>query len=179
MKKEYFVRPYRPGDEKEIVQLLQLVFNGWPHFDIKCSPLDHWKWKFKDNPLKSSIICVAISNGEIIGCSHKITTRLKIGNSVFLCSSAVDSAVHPNFRRMGVYKKMDELGKELMAKSKIKLFYGVTDNPILVKHYSNYHNLFTTVIYKFVRIQDIDWHLRMMHIQNARLYKYSFHLVIF
>jgi hypothetical protein len=28
------VREYRPGDEKQIVDLLIEVFNGWPHFDL-------------------------------------------------------------------------------------------------------------------------------------------------
>ena len=44
---EFFeVRPYREGDENNIVTLLDQVFIGLPHFDTKCSLLDHWKWKY-------------------------------------------------------------------------------------------------------------------------------------
>jgi len=41
--KDYIVRPYRSGDEEEIVEFLQLVFEGWPKFDLSCTPLEHWK----------------------------------------------------------------------------------------------------------------------------------------
>jgi len=51
MKKNFIVRPYCSGDEEKLVQLLQLVFNGWPRFDINCTSLDHWKWKYENNPL--------------------------------------------------------------------------------------------------------------------------------
>jgi len=41
LKKEFTIRDYTPGDEEEIVELLQLGFNGWPRFDINSSPLEH------------------------------------------------------------------------------------------------------------------------------------------
>jgi len=153
------------------------VFNGWPHFDIKCDPLDHWKWKFKDNPSKSSLISIGVTDDKIISCSHRITTRLKIGDSVLLCSSVLDSAVHPNFRKMGIYTKMDEMGREFMTKSGIKYSFRITGNPILVKHHSKYRNLFQHITFEYIWIQDIDWHLQMMHTRSAGLYKYGFRLI--
>lgn len=177
MKKNHSVRPYRQGDEEEIVQLLELVFDGWPHFDIECSPLEHWRWKFEDNPIKSSIISVGTRNGEIIGCSHRISRKLKIGESVILCCTGADQAVHPNFRKMGLFKKMDGLGKELERKSGIHFFYGISGNPILIKYRSKDHHTFPHATAKFVRIQDIDWHLQMMHTTHINLYKYGYRLV--
>jgi hypothetical protein len=47
---DFVVRPYQAGDEKEIVELLRMVFDGWPHFDLNCSSVDHWKWKHLDKP---------------------------------------------------------------------------------------------------------------------------------
>jgi len=37
LNKGYAVRLYHPGDELEIVPLLQLAFDGWPHLDKECS----------------------------------------------------------------------------------------------------------------------------------------------
>ena len=58
MKKDFTIRFYRPGDEKEIVPLLVLGFHGWPHIDLACSPLEHWRWKYIDNPIKRNMIAV-------------------------------------------------------------------------------------------------------------------------
>ena len=33
------IRLYIKGEEYEIVELLKTVFNGWPHFDLKCTPV--------------------------------------------------------------------------------------------------------------------------------------------
>jgi len=177
VEKDYFVRPYRPGDEEKIVQFLQLVFDGWPHFDVKCNPLEHWRWKFEDNPLKPIIISLGTSDDKIIGCIHRIPRRIKIEDSVFLCCSGADVAVHPNFRKMGVFKKMDELAKKSEVKSGIKIFYGISSNPIMIKYYSNYRHIFPQGTFAFVRIKDVDRHLQMVHIRNANLYKYGFHVL--
>ena len=67
---KYIVRPYRLGEEEEIVELLELVFNGWPQFDLNCASLEHWRWKYLDNPLKMNTVAVEISNNKIIGCEE-------------------------------------------------------------------------------------------------------------
>lgn len=174
---DYFVRSYLPGDEEEIVRLLQLVFDGWPHFDLSCAPVDHWRWKFKDNPLKKSIILLGTSDDKIIGCTHTTPLTMKIGDSVFLCGNGYDLAVHPDFRRIGVAKKMNELRRELRANAGIKLVIMVSGNPIMVTHYSKLYPRFPYTILNFVRIQDIDLHLQMNPTENAWLKKYGFHFV--
>ena len=44
MPAEIDIRTYIPGDEVQIVNLLNVVFNGWPRFDVESS-LEYWKWK--------------------------------------------------------------------------------------------------------------------------------------
>jgi GNAT superfamily N-acetyltransferase len=173
----YVIRPYLPGDEEEIVQLLQLVFERWPHFDLSCAATDHWKWKFKDNPLKKSIISVGTIDDKIISCTHMIPLRIKIGDSVFLCGNGYDLAVHPDFRRIGIAKKMNELRKELRANAGIKFTIMVPGNSIMVKHYLKLYSRFPYTVLNFVRIRDIDWHLQMIPSKNVWLKKYGFYLV--
>jgi hypothetical protein len=38
LERDLIVRQHLPGDEDQIVKLLQIVFQGWPHFD-----LDHFE----------------------------------------------------------------------------------------------------------------------------------------
>ena len=70
---DFEVRLYRPGDEKQIVPLLSLSFEGW-------NSLDFWRWKYQDNPTKMNLISVVLSGDRIIGVSGSIFKRIKIGN---------------------------------------------------------------------------------------------------
>ncbi len=88
------IRPYQPGDEEDIIKLLEKVFKGWPLYDIPCSPLDHWRWKYIDNPLKN-YTTVALDKERIIGCDHTIPQKIKIGDKVLLCGTSTDVAVDP------------------------------------------------------------------------------------
>ena len=178
MEKNFIVRPYRQGDQEEIVQLLDIVFEGWPHFDLRCSPLDHWRWKFEENPFKKISIAVTESDNRIIGCLHLIPQNIKIGEKCLLCFQSVDGAVHPDFRRMGSWNEMNEFRKELLEKANANLVYAISGNPILKRMAIKLGwILFPHPIIKLVRIHDIKLHLKMIPTENALIKKYGYHLV--
>ena len=178
MKKDYIIRPYRKGDEEEIVKLLELVFNGWPHFDLSCTPLDHWRWKFEENPLKKISIAVSESDNRIIGCAHLTPQNIKIGSKSLLCFQAMDSAVHPDFRRMGVWNKMDEQRQELLVKADANIHYSISGNPILWAQAMRLGSIrFPRPIIELVRIHDIKLHLKMRPNENALVKKYGYLLL--
>src|SRR3990170_7090288 len=135
MEQELSVRPYRPGEDADIVELLQIAFNGWPKFDLACSSLDHWRWKYLDNPLNGSVT-VALMNGRVVGCDHSTFRRIKFGGKVYLCDYGGDTAVHPDSRGKGVHKKMLEVNRKQRIDAGVHFSYFVTGNPILIKSYS-------------------------------------------
>jgi GNAT superfamily N-acetyltransferase len=180
MKKSYIVRPYQSGDDEGLVKLLELVFNGWPHFDLSCTPLDHWRWKFRDNPLKSNIITVALSNNDIIGCHHMVPTRLKLGGRVLLYGNGSDSAVHPDFRGLGIFNELEELRKELAIKNKMEFTFHHSGNPIVIgKRQRRGDPSFPHEVIALSRIRDIDRHLQSIHTDNSWLKRYGFHFLKF
>lgn len=174
MNKEYDVRVYQPDDEEGIVRLLQLVFDGWPHLDLDCSPIDHWKWKFRDNPLKMSSITLAKSDDEIVGCHHTMPVRVKMGEKVFLCTSGADFAVHPDFRGRRISRVLSARGFEINANEELKLHYAIIGNPILLKSVSKRRPRFPHPICNLVKIRDIDRQLEAMPVENASLMKLGF-----
>jgi len=175
MSNDYTVRPYHPGDEEGIVELLELAFNGWPHFDLKCTPLDHWRWKHKENPIGKSIISVAVSDDKIIGCVHSIPKMLKIRDKFFLCCEVGDVAVHPDFRGLGVYTNIDDLKYKLLTRANVYLAYGVTGNPIVKRRGTKVGWLyFPHPVLNLVRILDTNLHLKMMPAEYAWLKKYGY-----
>lgn len=175
MSKDYTVRPYKPGDEEGIVQLLDLVFNGWPRLDLSYSPIEFWRWKYKDNPLKRNNIVVCTSEDKIIGCAHAIPLRMKVGKNVVLGVTGLDYAVHPKFRRRGIATELRKLHDSNDIRAGMKVKYAITGNPILIENFSKIIPRFPSLLVNLVRIRDIDKQLQAMKMDRAWIKKIGFH----
>jgi GNAT superfamily N-acetyltransferase len=174
LSKDSDVRPYVDGDEKELVKLLQFVFRGWPHLNLDCTDLEHWTWKYRDNPHEPSVIVVACEDDRIVGVNHSMAMKIKIGEGLCDSSYAADTAVHPDSRSRGVSKRLIEAGIEIRKEKGIKFTYFITRNPLLIKMNLKYYPLFPHPIANMVRIRDIDLHLRAIPVDNATLMKAGF-----
>ena len=160
--RDYSVRPYQPNDEYEIVELLKLVFEGWPKADLTCSPSDHWRWKYQDNPFKMNFIGVCVYNGHIVGVSHSLPMNIKIGTKFMSFTFGADTVVHPNHRRRGIHKNMRELKFQLASKAGFKINYAVTSNPLLMSFYEKISRpRFPHTITNFVRIKNLNLQLKL------------------
>lgn len=172
---KFEVQHYRLGDEHEIVQLLRLVFDGWPHFDIKCNPVDHWRWKYLDNPVGRIICTLAVSGGKIIGCFHSPLLAVKIGDSIYLCSQGADQAVHPDFRRMGIYTKTREMAQKIRMEEGVEFHFSGSIVQLMIDSSIRRGEFrFPHEGEVFVRIHDVDEHLRKMPTGKYLLNKYGF-----
>jgi len=172
--RDYSVRPYRRGDEEEIVDLLQSAFDGWPNFDLGCSPLEHWRWKYQDNVLKS-VITLGVSGNRVIGARHSYFARIKIGGESFFSKYSADAAVHPEFRGMGVLYKMRDLSNELSVRAGARYIYYVSSNPILIRSWMRRRPPFPHRLLNLVRIRDVDEQLKVMPVKNAWLMRLGFY----
>jgi len=177
LEKEYEVRAFQPGDEEEIVEFLKLVFDGWPKFDLLCSPLEHWKWKYQDNPLRMNQIIVGVSDHRIVGCVHYPSLRIKIGNKVCLGTQGLDLAVHSDFRRVAIFNKMWDLGIKMRKESGIQLHYCLTWNLMLSKYLLKFYHRFPHHVMRLFRINDVGLQLRKQPTKYGFIYKYGGHLV--
>jgi len=77
------IRGYRSGDEQELVAVLDTVFDGWPSFDLSCTSTGYWRWRYIDNPGKSTLIVVCLAEDVIVGCVHYTTVNMKIGDKIW------------------------------------------------------------------------------------------------
>ena len=75
------IRDYIPNDEENIVPLLELIFPSWPPFTLEGTKIEHWRWKYLDNPLKSMFITVVEEAGKIIGVNHALFVNVIIGEN--------------------------------------------------------------------------------------------------
>ncbi|MFP3952344.1 MAG: GNAT family N-acetyltransferase, partial [Candidatus Bathyarchaeia archaeon] len=169
------IKPYMPGDEEGIVSLLNDVFKDWPKQDIEVPPVEYWKWKYLENPLKRMLVVTAQDEGIIIGCHHDIPLRINVEGEIWNCSYTADLAVDEKYRGEGVSTMMRSY-KEEKVKTKEKLSYFITSNLDLIEKFSKIFHQFPVKIVNYVYINDINTHLRKRPVNNPYLVRVGFKL---
>ena len=89
------IRGYQPGDEADIIELLKMVFDGWPQYDTEYSALDTWNWKF-GSELSKKTMGLAEDGDKIVGTFLTWVFKVKMGGSIYSASNGCDVAVNPN-----------------------------------------------------------------------------------
>lgn len=173
---EYHIREYQPGDEVEIAELLVTAFKGWPKFDLDCSPLDHWRWKYIDNPLKTNSVLVAVSDSHIVGCICGYYFKILVNGENLLGQHGGDLAVHPDYRKSGIFSELRLQKYELLSNTDTKLSFFLSTNPIVIESMKKRVrvNDFPHALTGMVRIKDFDMQLEKMPIENSLVNKYGF-----
>ena len=169
-------RPCEPSDARQIVELLDIVFDGWPKHDLGCSPLEHWIWK-SNGGKNTSIGAVCIHNGRLVGSLQSIPRSIRIGETLLLGSYGVDFAVHPEHKSKGISTKLNTFTDGLLKESNIAFSFAVVGNPILVDAYSKRYPEFPHTMTNLVRIRDIDAQLEAMPVERPWLVKRGYHAV--
>jgi predicted N-acetyltransferase YhbS len=171
---EFVIRPYQPSEESKIIELLEDAFHGWPHFDLQCSPLDHWKWKYEDNPIKRKMVIVGESDNKIIGCSHGVYLRLKMGDRSMIAHQGADLAVQKKFRDKGVFTKMIDFKNEALKENHTNIYYVLSTVPIVTKHHMKLNRQqFPSPLQRLIKVRDINLHLKMVNSKNMMV-KYGY-----
>lgn len=154
-------RFFQPGDEEELLRLLETCFKGWPRKDVP-SKKDYWTWRYVDNPLGKAIIVLAVSEEKTIGTNHSILFDMKIGDRMVRGYHNCELCVHPKYRRMGVTKIMKELRDKKREEVKAVLSYASAENPIVLANRRKQETqIFPHPIIELVKINDIGLHLKM------------------
>ena len=122
------IRFYQTGDDEKIVELLQRTFPKWATFN---DPLDLWRWKYINTPLKSLII-IAEMDHRIIACNHTVIYNAKLGSEITKLGYDDDLAIDPNFRGQGLWTKIRDKKNEKLVKL-VKYIHTSTTNPIVLQ----------------------------------------------
>jgi len=120
-KKDYIVRTYREGDEKEIAKAYN--FGNIP-LDLK-----EWIWKQKQSPdFDPSLVIVAEKDGKVIGIAQAQVRNLAISQMLTVkASQGADLLVVPEYRMKGVATDITSvLRKNLRAKGVVIGPYGIS-----------------------------------------------------
>ncbi|SCY49107.1 GNAT family N-acetyltransferase [Alkaliphilus peptidifermentans] len=110
------VREYKIGDENQILELFNSTFN-------MNRSMEHWYWKFRDNPFNTSIIALAEEDKHIIGQCTLLPSLMKIGDHNIMGGQSIDAMIHKNHRRRGYYEKLSLYSYELGMERNIPFRY--------------------------------------------------------
>jgi len=114
------LRPYRPGDETQLVELFGRVF-GRP------LPLETWVWKLKGQrtPVENVWVAVADRDGQVIAQYAGIPVRLKLAGTERWAMQSVDTMVSPEFRRRGILTALGKATYQSWADGGVSAVFGV------------------------------------------------------
>jgi len=137
--------------------------------------LDHWRWKYRDNPLGIIMISLAVKDDEVIGCVHASPRNVKVRDESALCIIGADLVVHPEYRGMGITKYIDIEIKSFDDEFGIDFCYFITGNPVVLKLFDKEgYSRFPHNVINLVRIKNIELHLQKMPVENAWFKKLGF-----
>ena len=131
MTTEWIVRQYREGDEFQINRMRDKIA-GWGINESL--DLEFWKWRYKKNPAKSSLIFVAEHQNKLVGHYGILPTRMLISGNDVLGSRADDGIIDPEYRGQGIYQELIDEGCATAEKEGISCIYGIPNKPSLLCH---------------------------------------------
>jgi GNAT superfamily N-acetyltransferase len=129
MHNEVEIRNYVPGDESQVLALMQRGMGGGP---TGTRDKDFWQWKHFLNPFGSSIVLVAVhKNGQIIGLRTFMRWRFQAGDRTINAVRAVDTVTHPEYRRYGIFSALTHHAVERIRNSNIDLIFNTPNAMVL------------------------------------------------
>jgi hypothetical protein len=122
-------RNYKDGDEQQIVELLNQVYNNW-------GTVEEWCKKYKQNPnFDPRLIFVCEDEMRIIGCVHYLHRDLKFNNNLLHAYVGGDGATLPAYSGKGVFFKGMSLLYREAKRRKGSIIYGFNSEGIYADFY--------------------------------------------
>ena len=133
------IRRLKEGDEKEINDLFNQIFN-------EQRSIEEWCWKFRDNPLGYlNLTSVAESGGKILGQYSNLPYFFKYRDMILKFGMVVDNFVHPEFRGgiKGVQRAVYEYACNIFYEENMAVGFGFPTRAhyIFGKRYLKYSDI--------------------------------------
>ena len=111
--KEFTYKKYSPEYKQ---QVLDLESSLW-HFDDD-KKLKYFKWKYEDNPYTDSPEAyIALDGDKVVAFRGYMVHQCQINGNVFYIAGAGDTVTHPEYRRLGLFHKLNSYSIESMKNS--------------------------------------------------------------
>jgi predicted N-acetyltransferase YhbS len=115
---------YRAGDAPAIVACLHASFG-------EGARLTRWEHVHLANPTGPSIIVLAREGGRVVGQIASLKRRLRFFGDTIAAAHVLDTMVHPDWQRRGVFQHLVAASEAAVAGAGIAVSYGVANDVAL------------------------------------------------
>lgn len=123
---DYRIRRFEDADLSEVLEVMRLSLG---ESEVNQRTEDLFSWKHFRNPFGRSMILVAESGGRIAGLRAFLRWELETpGGGCLRGVRPVDTATHPDFRRMGIFEALTKTAIEEARGEGVDLIFN-TPNP--------------------------------------------------
>lgn len=112
------VRAYRPGEERQLVDLFQRVFN-------RSITVDHWRWKLKTLPAPCENVWLALNQAAPIFQYAGIPLRCNLFGRERFSMVSVDTMTAPEFQKRGLLTQVGRLAYDHWRAANIAFVIGL------------------------------------------------------
>ncbi|SPH16889.1 hypothetical protein DEA8626_00403 [Defluviimonas aquaemixtae] len=111
------IRPWRPGEETEILKLFQASF-GRPMAE------DFWRWRYLDHPAGDPLVILAWDGDRLAAHYAASHAPLQIDGESVPAALSMTTMTDPDYRGQGLMEKTGSALYDVMAASGIKAVWG-------------------------------------------------------
>jgi hypothetical protein len=112
------VRPYRPGDEPEILRMFGRVFG-------RATSPERWRWRFGGAAWSVEPAWVAILDGRPVCHFAAMPTRVQVGGCERAAAAIVDVMTAPDVRRRGLLTEVAQRAMQAWTAAGVSFMYGL------------------------------------------------------
>lgn len=121
------IRPFQQADTGPVLDLLKMSLGESKL--LQRTP-ELFRWKHLENPFGRSIMLVAADRSLIVGFRAFMRWELELpGGELLRCARPVDTATHPDYRRVGVFRRLTEQAVAMAIGDGVELIFN-TPNPL-------------------------------------------------
>jgi hypothetical protein len=113
------MRSLQPADEPAVLRLLYSALAGGPTGERTA---EFFRWKHLDNPFGTSIALGMEHEGELIGLRLVMRWAFRSGNTRIAAGRMVDTATHPHYRGLGIFRDLTMASLELARRDTDVIF---------------------------------------------------------
>lgn len=112
------IRPYKKGDETQILELFSLSFGG------RQMTLPYWKWRFQDNPAGPGVIELCW-DGDLLVAHYAVTNlAMSIYGNIYSAGLSGTTMTHPRYRGRGLFPKLARPTYQRMSTDDMIMVWG-------------------------------------------------------
>lgn len=132
-----------PEQQPQLLEEIHNILTEVGAHNVDIYNQTYWDWQYKQLPTGKSYVYAAWDGDRIIGYYHIPVYRCVIDGEEKLIGNIQDVAVNPNYRGVGLFRKLAEFANEDIDKTEVDLIY-TFPNDKSIRTFLKY-NKFSTV----------------------------------